>query len=105
MQLVGSAFMADGMAGIVAPLEPDYKVGLGAVVIGYLAFAFIAPLGADNDQSLPVVFYFLFHLLTNAVIDVKYGNQVHLRKNIQFKEAICLSLKLLSWIQIPFRES
>ena len=41
----------DGVAGVVAALEAHDHVGLLGQQVGDLAFAFVAPLGADHDRS------------------------------------------------------
>jgi hypothetical protein len=38
-----------GMTGVVAPLIPNDGIRFFAVKISYFAFAFIAPLRADNN--------------------------------------------------------
>ena len=41
----------DGVAGVVAALVADHHVGLLAEQVDDLAFAFVAPLGADHDEN------------------------------------------------------
>ena len=49
-QLVGGAVDDQRVAGIVAALEADDDVGLLGQPVDDLAFAFVAPLGADHDN-------------------------------------------------------
>ena len=49
-KLVGGAVDDERVAGIVAALEADHDVGLLRQPINNLAFALVAPLGADHDN-------------------------------------------------------
>ena len=49
--------MRNGVAGIIAALEPNHKIGLRAVIIRHLALAFIAPLRAYDYYRFPVFFH------------------------------------------------
>ena len=48
MELEGALPVDDGMAGVVAALEPDDHVRLLRQEVGDLSFAFVAPLRADD---------------------------------------------------------
>ena len=56
----------DGVAGVITAVGLDYVIDLAAEDIGGLALAFVAPLGADNDDRCHVWSHFL-------VIEVKYA--------------------------------
>ena len=49
-QLIGGAVDHQGVAGVVAALETHDDVGLLGEPVDDLAFAFVAPLGADHDN-------------------------------------------------------
>jgi hypothetical protein len=50
MQNVRRPVVDDGVAGVVATLAPHHHVGLRREHIDYFAFAFIAPLGPDQNR-------------------------------------------------------
>ena len=54
-----------GMAGIISAVEAHNKVGVTGEKISYLALAFIAPLGADNNGYLGICDR---HLISQKII-------------------------------------
>ena len=49
-EFVGLAVDHQRMAGVVAALKPHHNVGADRQPVDDLAFSFVAPLGADNDN-------------------------------------------------------
>src|SRR3990167_2281020 len=69
-----------GMACVVAALEAHHIIHLPREVVGDLAFAFIAPLGADDDEGLRKFIHRLYYswhiraIIISALIRVFSSN-------------------------------
>ena len=59
LQLVFFTADHDGVPGVIAAVRLDYVVNFPAEDIGSLALAFVAPLGADNDDRCHLLSHFL----------------------------------------------
>ena len=68
MKFVGLAVMDDGVAGVIAALESDHVIGFSGVIIRYFAFAFIAPLSADDRHRLPMIFVIHNLIMITAIL-------------------------------------